>query len=75
MAGRSVRRLEATRIVGVALLCVLGQFAIEMPEGYFGPADVTTRFGAGYSAAVILLGLLGAWAHAPRSPSRITAAE
>lgn len=63
-AARGVRRLEATRIAGVALLCVLGQFAIEMPEGYFGPADVTTLFGAVYSGAALLLGLLGAWGHA-----------
>lgn len=67
-AARGVRRLEAARIAGVALLCVLGQFAIEMPEGYFGAADVTTTFGAVYSAAVLLLGLIGAWAHAAGRP-------
>lgn len=67
-APASVRRLEATRIIGVALLCVLGQFAIEMPEGYFGPIDETTTFGAAYALAVILLGLLGAWAHVRGRP-------
>lgn len=67
-APASVRRLEATRLIGVALLCVLGQFAIEMPEGYFGPGDVTTPFGAAYSVAVLVLGLLGTWLHATGRP-------
>lgn len=60
---RSLRKLEATRILGVALLCVLAQFAVAMPHGYFGAADEITRFGAVYSAIVLLLAAAGAWAH------------
>lgn len=60
---RSFRKLEATRILGVALLCVLAQFAVSMPQGYFGAADEITPFGAVYSGLVLLLAAAGAWAH------------
>jgi trk system potassium uptake protein len=60
---RSIRKLEATRLGGVALLGVLAQFAVAMPGGYFGPADATTTFGAAYSALALVLGAVGAYAH------------
>lgn len=60
---RSARKLEATRIAGAALLCVLAQFAVAMPLGHFGPPDVITPAGAAYSALAVSLGAVGAWAH------------
>lgn len=61
---RSLRKLEATRLLGVALLCVLGQFALAMPQGYFGASDAITPYGAVYSVLVLALAAVGAWAHA-----------
>lgn len=67
-ASPASRRLEAARSAGAAALCILGQFAIEMPQGLFGPASVITRVGAAYSLAVLLAGALVAAVHAVGRP-------
>jgi len=57
-------RLAAARVIGAAALAGLGQFAIDMPHGYFGPTDRMTPTGMAFTAvevaltAVAVLGLL-----------------
>lgn len=48
-------RLTAARLAAACALGVVGQVAVDMPDGYFGPADVVTAAGAGYSALAVLL--------------------
>ncbi len=64
-------RLAAARLVGAAALAGLGQFAIDMPHGYFGPTDRMTQAGIAFTAAEVVLatvavaGLLGRRRWAP----------
>ncbi|MBD3160851.1 MAG: hypothetical protein GF346_01725 [Candidatus Eisenbacteria bacterium] len=53
------QRLQAAHLIGAAGLSILAQFAVDMPGGYFGPADTTTRFGLLYAGAVTVLAALG----------------
>lgn len=53
------RRLDAARLAGSAALAVLGQFAVDAPTGYFGPADRVTRFGLAFLVLVLLLSAVG----------------
>jgi len=54
------RRLDAARLLGSAALATLGQFAVDAPQGYFGPTDQMTPVGIGFLAVVVGLALLGA---------------
>lgn len=42
------RRLDAARIVGANTFATFALVAIDMPQGYFGPADALTFWGAVY---------------------------
>ena len=46
------RALTAARVAGAAAVAAVGQVAVDMPEGYFGPSDRVTPFGAGYAGAL-----------------------
>jgi trk system potassium uptake protein TrkH len=48
-------RLQMARQVGAVAAGVLGQFAVSMPDGYFGPSDEVTTFGLVYSAGILAL--------------------
>lgn len=48
-------RLQMARQVGAVAAGVLAQFAVSMPDGYFGPSDQVTTFGIVYSAGILLL--------------------
>ncbi len=48
-------RLQMARQVGAVAAGVLGQFAVSMPDGYFGPSDEVTAFGLAYSAGILAL--------------------
>ena len=48
-------RLQMARQVGAVAAGVLGQFAVAMPDGYFGPSDEVTTFGLVYSAGMLAL--------------------
>ena len=43
------------RLVGAVSVAATAQFAVSMPDGYFGPSDQITRFGMAYSAGIVLL--------------------
>jgi len=49
----ALRAHTAARVVGACAVGVVAQMAVEMPQGYFGGADVITRFGAGYSTSLV----------------------
>jgi len=53
-------RLAAARLVGAAAIAVLGQLAVDMPDGYFGAAATVTRFGLVYTVALSTAALVGA---------------
>ena len=53
-SSRRTRWLLAARLCGVGALGVVAQVGVDMPEGYFGAADVVTAFGAGYAALSVL---------------------
>ncbi|MFU8803970.1 MAG: TrkH family potassium uptake protein [Bradymonadaceae bacterium] len=48
------RRLNAARLVGATIIAVVAQLAVDMPEGYFGPADDMTATGGIYVALLIM---------------------
>ncbi len=50
--------LFAARCTSAACSAVLGQLAVDMPEGYLGPADQITLFGSIYAAAVSIVAIL-----------------
>ena len=52
-------RLDAARLIGIGVAGLLGQLAVDMPGGYFGPWDTTTPAGRWYGAALVGLVLLG----------------
>ena len=52
--------LVAARLVGAAAVGLLGQLAVNMPGGYFGPAEEVTRFGLWYALASMVLGVAAA---------------
>lgn len=60
-------RLQMARQVGAVAAGVLAQFAVSMPDGYFGPSDEVTSFGIAYSAGILLLLVLTLVALARRS--------
>jgi len=66
LVSRSQRRLGAARLAGAAVSGLLGQLAVDMPGGYFGPADSTTLEGRWYAAAVVLLAVIGIEAYLSR---------
>lgn len=39
------RVLAAARLIGAGAVAILGQLAVDMPHGSFGPAETVTRFG------------------------------
>jgi trk system potassium uptake protein TrkH len=47
-------RLRMAHLVGAVAAGVLMQFAVSMPDDYFGPSDHITRFGIAYSGASVL---------------------
>ncbi len=58
------RGLDAARAAGASAITVLGQFAVDSPELYFGPADQVTTIGLSVAlgsvavAALVIAGLL-----------------
>ena len=60
-------RLAAARLVGAGAVAVLGQLAVDMPDGYFGAAETMTAFGVAYTAGLATAVLLGAWLFLRRS--------
>jgi trk system potassium uptake protein len=46
-------RLDAARLIGVGVAGLLGQLAVDMPGGYFGPWDTTTPAGRWFGAVLI----------------------
>ncbi len=48
-------RLQMARLVGAVAVAVLAQFAVSMPNGYFGPSDHITPFGVVYSVSILVL--------------------
>ncbi len=46
--------LTAARLVSAAALAAVAQIAVDMPEGYFGAADVVTPAGAAYATSLAL---------------------
>jgi trk system potassium uptake protein TrkH len=66
LVSRSQRRLGAARLAGAAVSGLLGQLAVDMPGGYFGPADSTTVEGRWYAVVVVLLAVIGSDAYLSR---------
>ncbi len=66
LVSRSHRRLGAARLAGAAVSGLLGQLAVDMPGGYFGPTDSTTVEGRWYAAVVVLLAVIGSDAYLSR---------
>ncbi|MBZ5711469.1 TrkH family potassium uptake protein [Nannocystis pusilla] len=57
-APRPTRRLQAARLIGLAVVGVLGMIVTEAPRGHFGAASQVTLLGAIYAAALVLLALV-----------------
>jgi len=67
-AGAGARsRLQMARQVGAVAAALLAQFAVSMPDGYFGPPDEVTLFGIVYSSGILLLLTLTILAQSRRS--------
>jgi trk system potassium uptake protein TrkH len=60
-------RLQMARQVWAVAAAMLAQFAVSMPDGYFGPSDEVTPFGVVYSAGILVLLTLTITAQARRS--------
>jgi len=60
-------RLQMARQVGAVAAALLAQFAVSMPEGYFGPSDDVTPFGVLYSVGILVLLTVTILAQARRS--------
>jgi trk system potassium uptake protein TrkH len=54
-------RLAAARLAGAGTIAVLGQLAVDMPDGYFGPAETVTSFGLAYTISLSTAVLIGVW--------------
>ena len=52
---RPTRRLQAARLVGLAVVGVLGMIVTHAPHGHFGASSQVTLLGAAYAAALILM--------------------
>ena len=52
--------MDAARLIGCAAVAAIGQFAVDVPRGYFGPVDRMTRFGAVFLIAVTACAVAGA---------------
>ncbi len=52
-------RLAAARLVGAGAITVLGQLAVDMPDGYFGAAATVTRFGLIYTFGLVATVVVG----------------
>jgi len=48
-------RTASVRLVGATALAILGQFAVDMPAGYFGPGDAVTAQGLLFAGFLCLL--------------------
>jgi trk system potassium uptake protein TrkH len=57
-ASPALRAHAAARVAGACAVGVVAQMAVDMPEGYFGGADLMTRFGAGYAASLVAVAAL-----------------
>lgn len=63
----AMTRLLMARITGAAALALLGQLAVDFPEGYFGRIDEITDFGAlyamgfGLASVLLLLAVIFRW--------------
>jgi trk system potassium uptake protein TrkH len=55
LTSQRARWLLAARLCGVWAMSVIAQIAVDMPDGYFGPLDVVTPFGALYAALLTVL--------------------
>lgn len=55
------RRLLSAQLMGCGALAALGQLAIDMPQGYFGPSIDMTPFGYGFAVLQGLLLLAPLW--------------
>lgn len=53
------RFVTSARLIGTTALTIVGVFAVDMPDGYLGPADHLTLFSSIYAIAVLLLTLVG----------------
>lgn len=68
LAGRRRRNVAAARIVGALALSLVALFAVDVPQGYLGPADVLTGFGATVGVALVVLSLTAIVALRTESP-------
>lgn len=50
--------MQAAHLSGVVWLALLGQLLVDMPGGYFGPADTVTSVGWKFSAGVLGAGVV-----------------
>ncbi len=50
---RRITRLRVARLVGAAVVAILGQFAVDMPGGWFGTRETVTDEGLAYCAIVL----------------------
>ncbi len=53
------RFLTPARLLGTTAFALVGLFALDMPDGYLGPADHLTLFGSVYGAVLLALTLVG----------------
>ncbi len=60
-------RLAAARLIGAGAVAIFGQLAVDMPDGYFGPAGTVSRFGLVYTACLALAVVAGAGLFLTRS--------
>ena len=55
---RPIRRLNAARLIGVAVLGVLGMIVANAPLGHFGAASQITTIGAIYAGSILGLAVV-----------------
>ena len=61
LGSTSQRRLTAARLVGANAFSAFAQFAVDMPEGYFGAADTVTAVGVVYLALLLVTTVACLW--------------
>ena len=64
LGSTSEKRLNAARLVGANSLAAFAQVAVDMPGGYFGPADEVTPFGLAFIGWLVVVtgtSLWGLW--------------